>query len=92
MAPPGSNPVLRGLVQKCQPASKGKRPRTEEIPERVEPITVVPPSPQQLPKKRKDREHKKDKEHHSSSRCSSTRLRPSTTFRDRAMAMKFFEV
>lgn len=43
------------------------------------------------PKKRKDREHKKDKEHRSSSRCSPTRLRPSTTLGDHAVAMDFLK-
>jgi len=47
MATPDGNPVLKGLVDKRQPVNKGKKPRIEEIPENVEPITVILPLPQQ---------------------------------------------
>jgi len=87
MAHPGGNPLLKELVAQrpptnCTPIDKGKRPRTEppsraeQVPENVEPITILLPPQQQTAlvpethrhKKRKDKEHKKDK-----SRCSPTK-------------------
>jgi len=107
MAPPGGNPLLKGLVAQRQPAKrslvdKGKRPRVdtspraEVVPEDVEPITVValPIHKRSAPDRESPRHKKKnDKEHKKdrSSRRSPTRLRPPATFGDRAVAMDFLK-
>jgi len=76
-APPGGNPLLRGLVSQRPtagrpPADKGKRPRVEPSAKvgatlkNIEPLTVVVPSPQQrsAPVQGSPRHKKrKDKEH-----------------------------
>jgi len=106
MAPPGGNPLLKGLVASRpsagqKSADKGKRPRVAEASQAkeassaVKPISVIrPPSQSTPPDHTTPRlKKRKDREHKKdkSSRRSPTRLRMPTTSRDRVVAMDFLK-
>jgi len=106
MAPPGGNPLLKGLVASRPSAGqksvdKGKGPRVvepsqvKETPSTMKPISVIRPLSQSNPPAHTAPRPKKrkDREHKKdkSSRQSPTRLRMPTTFGDRAVAMDFLK-